>query len=98
MTLHRCPHAKKLRTTAAVRSAEEVVEVCGQAFATLGQLTKHERQVHGADPELGPNSFPCSGCLISFHTKQGLADHKRRNNCFDMQASCYNSGLPDGKI
>ena len=64
--------------------------MCGQAFATLGQLTKHEKQVHGADPELGPNSFPCQGCLITFHTKQGLADHKKRNNCFDMQASCYN--------
>lgn len=88
--LHRCTHVKKLRREEAIRRGDEVMEVCNQAFATLGQLTKHEKQVHPpADPdypELGPNSFPCEGCVIRFNTKQGLRDHLKRNNCFSMQA------------
>ena len=94
MTLSRCTHVKKLRREEAIRRGDEVMEVCNQAFATLGQLTKHEKQVHPpADPDypaLGPNSFPCEGCVIRFNTKQGLRDHLKRNNCFSMQAGCYN--------
>ena len=60
----------------------DVRELCGQAFATIGQLNKHTSQVHG------DGSYPCPGCLISFTTKQGLKDHKNRNNCFDKQVGC----------
>ena len=96
MAINRCPHPKKLHRTEAVREGgdpDDVIEVCGQAFATLGQLTKHGKQVHGVGPEGKGSRYPCNGCLRQFNTKQCLRDHQKKHNCFDLQVRCYMSKL-----
>ena len=81
---YRCKRDKKLRREEAKRRGDEVRELCGQAFATIGQLQKHQRQVHG----VGSYRYPCRGCLLRFTTQQGLKDHTNRNNCYQMEVWC----------